>query len=460
MRSTKLCTAVLAGSAALALAPGAASALPRIHPARAHRSPAGCHITVFAEPHLITSGEKVEVFGSLVCPAGETTSGQTVTIYTHTVGAPGFTIAGTTTTGTGGAYAFPATAVTAETTYYTTADSARSVLKAVRVAPQVTVTGAPEGTPLITGYRHPTTFIGTVSPTDSGAEVVLEREQATAVEEWGVIQQHDYVQPNGTYSIVHHFAVPGDANLRVVVRVHGSRYAERGISNTLSYEISQAENPRLTISSSANPLPFGSPTTLSGTYAPAGVNSGASQKLVLFARTAVNPVFAQVAETTAGPTGDYQFVIPAEGNNTAYQIRSVSRTLASTVRSAVLFEGVKYILTAAVSAPTVQAGQALTWSGTVTPGVSGKNIYLERENPVGGGFHVVDVAPELAGATPGSPGTYSLSYVLHGSGNQLYRVRVPGDPTDQATASPVVSIAVTPAPLGSLRPQPQSTLPH
>jgi len=35
MRSTSLCTAVLAGSAALALAPGAASALPRIQLGRA-----------------------------------------------------------------------------------------------------------------------------------------------------------------------------------------------------------------------------------------------------------------------------------------------------------------------------------------------------------------------------------------------------------------------------------------
>jgi len=452
----------MAAGAALALLPAAASALPLTH---AHASvrraitPTGCHISLFAEPHQVTSGEKVEAFGALACPAGEEAAGQTVTAYAHTAGIPGYTVAGTTTTGVGGAYAFPATTVTADTTVYVTVLGARSAARVVRVAPQVTVTGAPEGTPLITGFRHPVTFIGTVSPADAGAEVVLEREQATAVEEWGVIQQRNYVQSNGTYSITHHFLVPGDANLRVVVRVRG-RYTVRGTSNTLSYEISQAQNPRLTIASSSNPLSYGSPTTISGIYDPTPVaGSGAGQKLILTARTAGNPLFTQVAETTTNGSGDYQFTIPSETNNTAYEVKTTGTSLADKVSSSALYEGVKYILTAGVSSNTIQAGQPLTWSGTVTPGVSGKFVYLERLNGNGQGFHVVDVAPEVSTGAPGSPGTYTISYVPRGVGNQIYRVRVPGDPTNQAIASPTFVISVTPAPLGSLRPRPQSTLP-
>ena len=47
--------------------------------------------------------------------------------------------------------------------------------------------------------------------------------------------------------------MPGDANLRVVVRPHGL-FGVRGISDTMSYVISQAQNPNLTLEASSDPI--------------------------------------------------------------------------------------------------------------------------------------------------------------------------------------------------------------
>jgi hypothetical protein len=463
MRSSKITTALVAAGAALALAPAGAAArplghVPRVDP-RPSTTPAGCHLSLYAEPHVATSGEKVELFGALVCRGG-TPAGETVTLYEHAAGTPGFQTIGTATTVAGGAYVLaPSPTVTTDTTFYaTSASSRRSAQRIVRVAPQVTAAGigVSETTALRTGARNAVTFAGTVSPSDAGAEVLLEREQSTANEEWGFVQAHDYVEPNGTYTIIHRFLAPGDANLRVLVRPHG-KFTERGVSNTMSYVISQTENPRFTINSETDPVSFGSPVKIFGTLAPTPApGSGAHQKVALLGRLA-GGAFTQIAETTTDGSGNYSFTVPAAQANTNYHVTS------SLVKSStVLFQGVKYILTAGISGTTVQAGQSLTWSGTVTPGVAGKVVYLERQNAGNGagGYHVVEIAPVVTSGGPGSIGTYTLTHFIYGVGSQVYRVRVPGDPTNQAVSSAPVTVTVTSAPPGTLRPQRQSKLPQ
>ena len=125
--------------------------------------------------------------------------------------------------------------------------------------------------------------------------------------------------------------------------------------------------------------------------------------------------------------------------------------------SAVLFEGVKYVLTAGVSAGTVQAGQTLTFSGTVTPFREGHVVYLERQNANGGGFHVVDLGTLTPG--PGGSGTYSITHVFFGMGKQMLRIKVPGDPANEGVASAPFTIEVTPSPAAALRVFPPERLP-
>ncbi|HXP29360.1 MAG TPA: hypothetical protein VN804_06360, partial [Solirubrobacteraceae bacterium] len=61
--------------------------------------------------------------------------------------------------------------------------------------------------------------------------------------------------------------MPGDANIRVVVRPRDVNVA--AATTPLSYEISQTENPRLTIETTADPLAYTQSATLSGVLASA-----------------------------------------------------------------------------------------------------------------------------------------------------------------------------------------------
>ena len=55
MRSIKLRPALAAAALSLALAPSAALAAKHSKPnAHRHASPAGCHLTIFAEPRVVT----------------------------------------------------------------------------------------------------------------------------------------------------------------------------------------------------------------------------------------------------------------------------------------------------------------------------------------------------------------------------------------------------------------------
>lgn len=439
MRSPKPGPALAAALTLLALAPTAASAARHPKPqAHRHAGPGGCRITTFAEPHLVTSGESVQLFGQLICAGGASTSGQTVTVYERSAGTPGFQIVGTTSTGASGFYSVVPPAITTDSTFYTRALGARSASRKVKVAPQVTLSGPADGSQLHTGVRNRVTFTGTVNPPDVGAELLLQREQATSSEEWHVIQR-GVVGVGGVYSLTHTFSVAGDANLRVIVRAHG-KFTVRGTSNTLSYEISQAQNPKLTINSSANPIAYGQPVTISGKLAGA-----AGQTVTLLSRPR-GGAFTKTSEATTNVSGEYSFVqTPAQ--NRFYEVTG------GAIHSASLYEGVKDVLTAGVSATTIQAGQSLTFSGTVAPVRAGHVVYLERQNAFGSGYHVVDVG------TLTTAGTYTIAHFVFGPGKQVYRVKVPGDPAYQAVSSAPFTIEVTPAPPASLQPVTQGKQP-
>ena len=433
MRSLRLTPVIATVAAAFAMAPAGASAA---HP-HAKAAPVDrCRLTLYAEPRFLTSGEAAQLVGQLLCTHGAVTSGQPVTVLEHVAGTAGFQTLGSVTTGAGGFFTISAPSITANTGFRATSATGQSGVRFVHVSPQVTVKGPPEGASLLTG-RAGTTFSGTVAPSDEHAVILLQRESATSNEDWHVIQR-GIVGPGGSYSFLHRFSVPGAANLRVLVRPHG-RFSVRGISNTLSYTVSQRQNPHLTINSSADPAAFGQPITISGKL------TGSNQPVTLLAHTFAN-AFAPIAKSTTDAAGNYSFTqTPLQ--STAYRVSAPAAS------SAVLFEGVSYLLSAGVSASTVQALQPLTFSGTVAPANVGKVVYLERSNLFGGGFHVVDVG------TVAANGTYTIAHTMFGSGKEVFRVKVPGDPGNQATSSTPFTIEVTPAPRGALRPRPQAKLP-
>jgi hypothetical protein len=431
MRSIKLTVALVAAATSLALASAAASAR-GTHEHHARRHGSGCHVTLNVAPRLVTAGESTLAFGHLSCEEAN----QTVTLYESSVTSPGYSVAGTTTTEEHGFYKITANDLTTNSTFYVTAGPAQSGHRTVRVAAQVTVSGPPEGvvpTALRTGRRNRVTFTGTVSPSDAGALVVLQRQSAIQGNEWHRIGLGQ-VGKEGGFSIAHTFVVAGDANIRVVVR-SGKRNAASA-SNVLSYEITQAQNPQLTIESSANPISYGQSDTISGTVA-----GTPNTPVQLLARSAHQPGFTQVGEVKTNASGDYTFPAQTPLVNTFYQVQGAGR------KSAVLYEGVKYVLTAGVSDATVQSGQSLTFSGTVTPGETGHVIYLERENAGGLGFHVIEVGTVTASST------YTIAHTFYNVGTSVVRIKIPGGPQNGTTNSTPFSIAVTPAPAAALTPE-------
>jgi hypothetical protein len=455
MRSIKLAPALPAAATLLALvaagaaaagAAGGGSVLGRA--ARKHPRPNGrCDVNINVAPRLITTGDTLVAFGALRCHGrlGRSplaVASQRVKLLQHTTGTPGFTIVQTTTTDAGGRYEFTVAGVSANSAFYVRSHGAASGRRAVRVAAAVTLSGPPEGTQLLTGPASKVTFTGTVNPADVGARVVLQRQNAASGgDDWHRIGLGS-VGPGGVYSITHTFVVPGDANIRTLVRSQGRNIPSP--SNVLAYEISQAQNPALTIGASADPISYGQPVTISGTLTP-----GAKVPVTLLARTARQKGFAPVSEVSTDAGGNYKFPAQSPIASTLFQVRGAGRT------SAVLYEGVKDMLTANVSETTIQAGQPLTFSGTVAPDHTGHVIYLERQNASGADFHVVQVA------TVGTGSAYSIMHTVYDPGTRVFRVKIPGGPENEGAAGAPFTITVTPAPASALKQEApaNSTLP-
>jgi hypothetical protein len=463
MRSRSLIPAIAAVISSLALTPAGASAQGR--PARNGR----CEISLSA-PAQIAAGEEVLAFGRLRCvnPANE--ANQEVRLFHHVWGLPGFAYVQHVTTDAAGFYAISRADGVVETNraWYVRARGARSATGRIRVSAQVTLAGPAEGQ-LLTGVPNRVTFTGTVAPADIGARAILQRQNSLTGNEWHRIDA-GIVEPSGTagaFTIVHRFIVPGDANIRVLVRSQGRNVPSE--SNILAYSISQAQNPALTIQSSADPIAFGESATIGGK-----VTAGGEQPVTLLARTVHQHGFAPVAQSMTNAAGEYSFPAQSPVNSTFYRVQATAGAGccppgASCLRSApscpaivrrrmssaVLYEGVKDVLTAQASSTAVQAGQTVMFSGTVSPDHTGHVIYLERQNAQAPGFHAIQVWFVGAGSA------YAIPHRFYEPGAKLVRVYVPGGPENQGAASAPFSIAVGPAPASTLMPETpgNSTLP-
>ncbi|MGD0452034.1 MAG: hypothetical protein ABSB69_00415 [Solirubrobacteraceae bacterium] len=402
-----------------------------------------CQLQIEVAPSPLTAGESATAVGSLTCPSPGDASEQTVTIYQRSTGTPGFGVAGTTTTEASGAFRFTTEPLLANSTFYARTQGARSERRAVKVTALVTISGPPESTQLtqlsLAGRRsdasalasNTLTFTGTVSPDDVGGRVVLQRESATDSEDWRRIGLGE-VGADGDYSISHTFLRAGTATVRVVVHARGLLPVA---SEPLTYVIAPRQNPRLTISASAEQLSYGQSVTLSGT-----ATAAANQSLTLLARTAES-AFAPVATVTTAGNGSYEFPAQAPLRSTMYKVAGAGTS------STAAFETVKPLLSAQVSSTSVQTGEPLTFSGTITPAHAGQVVYLQRQNPSGLSFHTVDVGTVSAG------GAYSIEHTVSGGGTQVFRIKVPGDSGDPAVASEPFKIQVAPAATAPLEPQ-------
>lgn len=449
MRSRTLIPAITAIISLFALTPSGAFA-------HKHPNPSGrCIVSMQVAPRQIVAGDPVVIFGRLRCVNRTSAAGQQVVLYHHLSGLPGFTPVQSVTTDAHGFYEFGRADGVVETnrSFFVRSHGARSATKRIRVAAQVTLSGSAEGA-LLTGYPNRVTFTGAVSPAEVGARVILQRQNALTGNQWRRIDS-GIVESTGDFTITHTFVVPGDANLRVIVRSQGRNVPSE--SNILVDTVSQAQNPELTIQASADPISVGEAVTISGK-----LTAGASRSLTLMAHTARQPGFVAVGQTASNSAGEYSFSAQSPTNSTFYRVDAGQLVCPPNVAcpaiafkpvsSAVLYEGVKDVLSAQASPTTVQAGQSVTFSGTVSPDQTGHVIYLERQNARGPGFHVVQLSFVGAGSN------YTIVHRFYDAGTKLLRVYIPGGPDNQGAASPSFTIQVNPALASTLMPEaPENT---
>lgn len=431
VRNTRVCAAMVAVVALL---------VPATAQAARHPSPNGRHtISLLTSENPITYGDPLVIFGRLV---GPNAGNRTVVLWHRVNGVlPIFTPIQTTTTDAAGFYAYQrlADVVKSNREYYVTSLRARSRTVRERVVDVVTLSGPATGSSLTTG-RPASQFTGTVTPSDAGDLVVLQRQSATGDGlNWGTIQR-SVVLPDGSFAFAHVFRVPGDANIRALVR-GTNRHLASG-SPSLTYEISQAQNPALTATASADPIPFGASVTISGTLA-----AGAGQPITLYARERAGGPYMAVAQSTTTTGGAYSFAPQAPVHSTYYQVR------AGQTKSRIVFEGVTDVLMTSPPASSIPQGGTVTFSGTVAPDQTGHVIWLQEENAAGTGFHTVQVAQVLAGST------FSIVHQFFAVGTHTLRVEIPGGPLNGGANSKsfdVTVTAVSPQQLPQQQPTPQS----
>jgi hypothetical protein len=409
------------------------------HPASpaAGTEPKGCRATIEASSSLITAGETVTIFGKLTCPAGVSAAERQISVFEGQQGtaAAEASALGVATTEADGSYKIVSPALETNTTFRVRAGN-RGARTVVKVAPLVTLSGPSPSAVLSTVGGHPlgrasrVAFDGTVKPGDAGGRVSLQVAYAASGEQWRTVS-FGSVGADGSYSVTHRFRTAGQASVRVLVHIHGRNVV--AASETLTYEVALAQNPKLTILSSADPVAYGQPVTISG------VAAGAAEQTVTLLAHTHGASFAPVATTTTDVSGNYSF--PVTPTQSTYYLVSIGVT-----RSTALYEGVKRALTLDPLPGTEQAGQPVTFSGTVTPADEGQTVYVERANASGIGFHIVASSTIAAGA-------YSIAHTFANAGSYTMRIRVPGDPALQATMSAPFSFEVTPAAASVLTPE-------
>ena len=108
-------------------------------------------------------------------------------------------------------------------------------------------------------------------------------------------------------------------------------------------------------------------------------------------------------------------------NNTVYEARSGKR------HSALLFEGVRDVVSVTPDHTTTVVGGVIKFEGSVLPNKAGHMIYLEQKGD-DGAFHVVQVRRVRANSS------YTLTHRFHSTGTKVFRVLIPGGPGTTAAS--------------------------
>jgi hypothetical protein len=286
---------------------------------------------------------------------------------------------------------------------------------------------------------HPVVFTGHVTPNHAGERVALQ-EQIGSSDDWKTLKT-GRIGPGSNYSIAYRWRVPDAYDVRVLFR--GDHRNVAGASDPVTVTIEQAQVPGFTINSSAPLINYGQTATISGVLDQPGSTTGElTTAVTLYARPVGQSSFTPVANTTTGSDGSYSFAPQMPTGNTLYQVRT---TFAPSRHSAVLFEGVRDMVTMTASSTSSTVGGKVTFDGTVLPDKAGHVIYLERLG-ADNEWHVVEIRYVRSNST------FEFGWRFGNTGTKEFRARITSDPQNVGAASAPVTVTVNPAPTSSLPP--------
>lgn len=412
--------------------------LAAILPAAAGAAPRHNHgLTINAAPNPIIAGESVLIYGQLNATSQ---AGQTIVLYHHVAGShQGFTQIGRTTTDAHGFYEFqrPDGLVQTNRAWFVRELGGQHVHSRTvfeRVSALVSLVANPTNA----DTRQQVLFSGHVEPSHAGEHVYLQVQRG-ASDNWKTIA-NGQLNAASNYLIAYSWRVPGVRDVRVVFR--GDNRNIRSESDPVTVTIQQHQIADFTINTSDPIIPEGSTAAISGVlYQPGSTTPEPNTSVTLWGRVAGQPHFSALESTTTDSQGRYSFTEkPAQ--NTIYQART---TFKPHRHSAVLFEGVRDALMLSASPTNVISGQAVTFTGSVTPDKAGDVVYLQRLG-VDGDWHTVGVNRVKADST------FQFVRTFGAAGPKTFRARIPGDPDNVGGASNPVTVNVTVPPPSSLPP--------
>jgi len=273
------------------------------------------------------------------------------------------------------------------------------------------------------------TFSGTVQPYRPVRYVLIQRQNGEAANGWKTIGRAA-VSAGGAFTFRHVFK-RADSEGTVAFRavLPRDRYFLRSASEPVTVTVSQAQNPQLTLQPSAPVVASGSPVTLSGALKPAPGQASEGVTVTLEGRTRGSR-WQPLASTQSTAGGAFTFTL-SPTYNTAYRVS------AEGIRSATVYEGASFTVTAASNESTAAAGSVIEVSGQVQPAGPGQIVYLQLRDAAGR-FQTIAV-----GFLNGSS-AFTIDHRLRSAGTKTYRIYVPGNGRNVGAASAPFTVTVTP----------------
>ena len=398
-------------------------AIPAIAPGQVQHAPnQSNNLTINASPNPIIAGEGVLIYGRL---QGPNAGGQLIHLYRHIGGRPGYSPVGTTTTFPNGFYEFTRGAGVV----YTNRDwfargPAGSFSRTVHEHVAALVTLNASTNTAVTGQR--VVFTGHVTPGHAFQRVLLQQ-QVGSGDDWRTLRSA-LLGPGSNYAAAYIWRTPGERDIRAVLP--GDARNIQSSSDAVQLTIQQKQVTGFTINTSNPVQSYGQSVVISGVLTPGPTVQPAFVQL--WGRPARGGPFQLVGQNPVGPNGSYSFTVTPTVN-TVYQTRAA---FSANRASALLWQGVRDVLTLTPSSSTSTVGGKVTFTGTVTPDRTNHVVYLQRLG-ADGDWHSVEAR------FVGSGSTFHFGWTFGKAGTVKFRSRIYSDGRNVGAASAPVTITVS-----------------